>query len=155
MDLRVTGSGLDLRGCSPSWGMGTDEDKAQPWPQGFFKYKTRPGGEEEEPRQKPNCKSWSLRGGLTQLGLQERVFRVGAFEDPVSHELMVEGCGLGLGKTAGTNEQNWDPRMEVDRGDHTQDDQVWDALGILNASPPTSTFKMQCLTWTLGLPRWH
>lgn len=135
--------------------MGTDEDKAQPWPQGFFKYKPDQE-EEEEPRQKPNCRAGaSGEEDWTQLGLQSECSESEHLKILVSHELMVEGCGLGLEKTAGTNEQNWDPRMEVDRGDHTQDDQVWDALGILNASPPTSTFKMQqCLTW-LGLPRWH
>ena len=59
-------------------------------------------------------------------------------------------------KTAGTNEQNWDPRMEVDRGDHTQGDQVWNTLGILNAC--LSHIYIQnatILNLIMGLPRWH
>lgn len=54
------------------------------------------------------------------------------------------------------NEQNWDPRMEVDRGDHTQDDQVSDTLGILNASPSHIYIQNAAiLNLMLGLPRWH
>ena len=44
----------------------------------------------------------------------------------------------------------------VDRGDHTQGDQIWDTLGILNAR--LSHIYIQnatILNLIMGLPMWH
>ena len=98
MDLRVTGSGLDLRGCSPSLGMGTDEDKAQPWPQGFFKYKPYQEGKKWNQGRNLTVRTGASGADWTQLGLQSECSESEHLKILVSHELMVEGCGLGLGR---------------------------------------------------------
>lgn len=98
MDLRVTGSGLDLRGCSPSLGMGTDEDKAQPWPQGFFKYKPDQEGKKWNQGRNLTLRTGASGEDWTQLGLQSECSESEHLKILVSHELMVEGCGLGLGR---------------------------------------------------------